>query len=720
MLGPGGIGKTRLVTRLAQDVRRVYEDNVWFFDLSVVAAGGSVVDQVATSLGLQALGEDPAGEVAQFFNDSRALIILDGCEHVVGSAGALVRRLTSSCPQVTVIATSQAMLRLSSEHVYTLEPLPTTGEHAPIGASAVQLFLDRIRDVMPEPSAAELGDIGLICERLDGIPLAIELAATRVRSLTPRQILARLDAPLAFLTRGDVDLPDRQRTLKSAIAWSYELCSEDERELWRRMAVFTGAWTLVSAERMADDESRSGLVVDVVESLLEKSILRRTRNSLVATYTMFDSVRQFGLEMSTAEDLLHARVAHRDWHIRDVTDLESSWFGPDQLHWLESTHRGLPDLRAAIQFSIDRGDATEAGLLAGLGCRITWVAHGRADEARRWALRVLEMSTPDTPFRCQLEAMVAAVESNQGGMASARTRLADAERRAEEFGDPIALAVIEGTRGYVEPDPAVKVIAFERALELQGGVNRVTTRVDIEERLADAHNRLGHKEIAQEMIASLTRRAAEAGDKYETSNLLFNAGITALGRGDVEEAIAALRGALVLKNDLENSFGIAMAQDALAMAAAARQDYTRAATLLGTSQALWGNVGAGASPFSRTFGGRDEVERQARSLLGARAFEVAFNRGQRMPVGQGVEYALGEVVAAPRGRADDRPASPLSKREREVADLVAEGLGDKEIAARLSISRRTAEGHVAKSLMKLGFTSRSQLVAWITRLPRGE
>ena len=719
VLGPGGMGKTRFAARLALTVSKLYKGNLWYFDLSAVAVGGSVIDHVATNLSVQASGQDPAGEIAAFFGDSRALLVFDGCEHVLESARTLIRRLVRSCPGVTIIATSQAMLRLSSEYVYVLDPLPIPGERVRRENSAVQLFLDRIRDVMPDPSADQLDAIGEICRRLDGIPLAIELAATRVRALTPRQILDRLDAPLAFLTRGDLDLPDRQRTLKSAIAWSYELCTADERELWRLMAVFTGPWVLLSAERMAADHGWDRPVIDVVESLLEKSILRRRQNGSVVSYSMFDAMRRFGLELSTPDDRLRAMTAHRDWHISIASKLEAAWFGPDQLYWLELTQRALPNLRAAIQFSIDQGDADEAALLVGLGCRITWIAHGRGDELRRWVLRVLDMPSPRTQMRCQLLALLSGLESSQGDLSTARRHLAEVEELAEGFGDPLTIATIEGARGYMEPDPAVKVAAFERGLAVQGGVNRILTRIDLEERLADAHNRMGHTETANAMIASLVERANAAGDRYETSNLLFNAGITATARDDLDEAAFLLRRSLVLKQELDNRFGIAMVLDGLARVAVAGQDYERAATLLGAAQAVWGYVGAGATPFSRLSEIRPEMEDEARRLLGARAFATAYRRGQNLSVPESVEFALGRSATlvgrgsvASQHPGSSSPSNPLSTREREVAGLVEEGLSDSEIAKRLSISRRTAEGHVAKSLQKLGFSSRTQLAAW--------
>ncbi|GAA0423269.1 ATP-binding protein [Leifsonia naganoensis] len=721
VLGPGGIGKTRFAKRLAHDVRKLYAGNVWFFDLSAVTAGGSVVDHVATNLNVQASSTDPAGEVADFFGEAPALLVMDGCEHVLDSASDLIRHLIETRPHIAIIATSQSTLRLSSEYVYVLGPLPVPSEHVPIEASAVQLFLDRVRDVMPDPSAAQLNDIAAICRRLDGIPLAVELAATRVRALTPRQIVERLDSPLAFLTRGDRDLPDRQRTLRTAIAWSYELCTDDERELWRMMSAFGGEWSLATAESMASSMRKDIDALDTVESLLEKSILRRGNDDGSVTYAMFETIRLFGLEISTPGERESALTAQRDLVLDRLIALEAEWFGPDQLYWLKLTQRALPNLRAAIQFSIDRGDADEAALLVGLGCRITWIAHGRGDELRRWSLRVLDMSAPPSAIRCQLLALVAALESSQGDLAAGRARLAEAAEAAEGEGihDGVTLATIEGARGYMEPDPAVKVDAFERGLAVQGGANQVLTRIDLEERLADAHNRLGHAETANAMISSLVKRAGEAGDTYETSNLLFNAGITALGRDAFADATSRLRQALVLKQALGNPFGIAMALDALSLVSMKKRDYPRAATLLGAAQAFWGNEGITASPFSRTSVHRPEVEREARNMLGTRAFDAVFRRGQKMPAREAVQYALGVIAPTSAESRETEREIPLSRRELEVATLVAEGLSDGEIAARLSISRRTAEGHVAKSLMKLGLNSRTQLAAWRVRVTSG-
>jgi serine/threonine-protein kinase PknK len=715
IVGPGGVGKTRFAMRVAHAVRKLYAENVWFFDLSAVVSGGSVADHVATILNAQGVGHDQAGELAAFFGLGRGILILDGCEHVLESVIDLVRNLHEGCPELSIVATSQSMLRLSFEAVLLLDPLSIPGEGVAVEASAVQLFLDRAKQLAAEPSRDELAEITEICRRLDGIPLAIELAATRIRALTPAQILERLDAPLTFLTSGYRDLPDRQRTLTATIAWSYELCTEDERELWRLMSVFVGEWDLASAERMLATEPGSQRVVDTVESLLERSIIRRHESGGTITYAMFDTVRLFGLQVSSASDFERASTNHRDWYLERLAALEADWYGPNQLEWLRLARRELPNIRSAIEFSIQRSEVTPAAILVVAAWRVTWQANGRFDELGRWAYRILALPSPRTAERCQLLALYACVEAAQGDVEGALARLDDTQRIAERLGDPVTLSLIESARGYADPELANKLVAYERALEFQRGENRVIARIDLEERLANVHDLLGHAETAAAMRAVLVHKATRAGEKHETSNLLMNAGIAATMRGDWETGTSFLRQALGLKRDLDSPIGLAQVEEALAIAASVGDDYERAAMLLGSARAIWDAIGAGVSAFSPLTDRRLEEEERARRVLGAHTFDLAYGRGQELPIADGVAFGLGLVRrTAPNSKVVPSQET-LTVREKQIVALVGKGLSDREIAQKLVISKRTAEGHVSKSLMKLGLNSRSQLAIWVAR-----
>ncbi|MEO7022808.1 MAG: hypothetical protein ABI130_01060, partial [Leifsonia sp.] len=270
-VGAGGVGKTRFVVRLAHSVHRLYPGGAWYIDLSGVSAEGSVVEEAARALGLQGAATAGLGAISQFFGARRGLLVLDHCEQVVDQCAQLVRHLLDSCPKMTVIATSRAALRITAERIFVVEPLDTDGPDREIPSSAVHLFLERCASILPHPTPDDLERIAEICRRVDGLPLAIELAAARVQALTPAHIVERLAEPLAFLTDGNRDLPVRQQSMRATVEWSYQLCTRAERALWRRMSVFAAGWDLHSAEWMTAGWLADRLTVDLIQSLLEKS-----------------------------------------------------------------------------------------------------------------------------------------------------------------------------------------------------------------------------------------------------------------------------------------------------------------------------------------------------------------------------------------------------------------------------------------------------------------
>lgn len=576
---------------------------------------------------------------------------------------------------------------------------------------AVALFLDRCATVLPDPTAADLKAIAEICRRLDGLPLAIELAARRVTVLTPVQILEQLAEPLAFLAAGDRDAPDRQRTLRATIAWSYQLCTEAERTMWRRMSVFAGGWDLESAEWMTAGSQGEDSALDVAQSLLEKSIITRRQSGDVAYYDMLDTVRMFGLEISSAEEHQASRVLHRDWYLHRLAALEADWYGPNQAYWLSLTRRDLPNIRAALEFCIDDGDGARAATLLMTAWRVVWQAHGRSAEIGRWATRVLDLDAPPTPEISQLMTLQGGLDVVQGDADRGLARLALAAELAEQFGDRFSIAWVYDMRASMGRDPEQAVADFEKSLAIQGGTNLIPARANCEEKVSLAHDTVGHADIAARMREALVARAIEAGDSYETAYLLVNAGSLAAARNEFENATMLLRQSLSLTQNLDDPIGVGQVEESLASVALGRQDYRRAATLLGTTHFVPDPAGAIAAAFPGSVSFRAEIEAEAMRMLGAQAYNSAIARGRAFTFAEGIAYAL-DAPLPHRLAPTPKATGVLTARESQVVALVGQGLTDKEIADRLVISRRTAEGHVANSLAKLGFTSRTQLAAW--------
>lgn len=709
LIGPGGVGKTRFAIRLAQTVRRTFA-NVWFADLTRVGPTGSVIDELSQVLETSPLPGEDIGHLTRFFGSQHGLLILDNCEHVIEKCSVLITRLLDQCPELTVLATSRFELRLSAERVFMVEPFrlsarPRVGPETV--SPAIALFLERCAAVLPDPSKDDREAISEICDRLDGLPLAIELAAARLNVLSPQQLLARLTEP-GLLTGRLRDTPSRQQTIRATIEWSYDLCSPVEQLGWRRMSVFLG-WDLDAAEWMCADATDGQPVLDIVQSLIEKSIVTRRSVGQVAHFGQLDTIRAFGLEESARADLRWARARHRDWYIDRLTALEADWYGPNQAYWLSFTRRELPNIRAALEFCIEERDGAHAVELATTAFRIVWQANGRFGEWFDWSRRIVELDPPPTAKFCLMLATCATLLWTEGDPEAAERYFALGHRIADQLDDDIARYWVEERRLFIEPDIAARAVALAELLTRLGGQPVIHARLNSELFVANTNEEAGDLETASRLRKSLIANGIRVGDSYETMMLLLNTAIHATKRGDAEGALTMLRQSLSLAQNLEAFTAEARVEEALANAACESRDYARAATLLGVTYMYDGMAGPLAE-WSPSFAHiRPQVVQASHQALGTKAYDAAFARGRAMSVDEGIAYALGAELTSRQ-----RAASPstLTARESQVVALVGQGLSDREIAERLVISRRTAEGHVARSLMKLGFTSRTQLAAW--------
>ncbi|WP_426625217.1 ATP-binding protein [Leifsonia sp. McL0607] len=713
VVGPGGVGKTRFAIRLAQNVHAMFPGGTWYIDLTRVSAGGSVADEFAHTLGLSGMISDDFDELIRFFGSRTCLVVLDNCEHVVEQCARMVPKVLEGCPQLTVIATSRELLRIEPEWPFLVEPFETFTEEAK-AAPATELFLDRCATSLPEPTQEERALIAEICRRLDGLPLAIELAARRIEALRPAQILDRLTDPFPILTRGARDAPERQQTLRAALQWSYELCTPAERFMWRRMAVFVGGCDLDAAQRVGGTGLDGRQAVDVLQSLLDKSIIVRRQSSGVVYYGMLDTVRAFGLDIQGPDEVATARGLHRDWYIDRLAELEADWFGPNQAYWLAYTRRELPNIRAALEFCIATGDVDGGARLVIEARRVVWRMNGRNFEAYHWFGRVLAIGTPPTPAVVQAVCLYGTMNLIFGDRAEGERWLALGRELLEQVDDQLTHDMAGdyfatcATLGH----PEQAVVALAAALATHGGRDRIPARHYVEVTLVRFHDLLGHVEIAERMRKSLIQRGIEAGESYESGLMLLEAGMAATDHGDAERATMLLRQSLSLSQNLESPEAVARCEEGLAWVAADGFDYHRAAILLGMTETTGDPTGALYSWNPRVRPPRNELEDRVRQSLGRRAFDSAIATGRAMTMGEGIAYAMGTTLARAT-HAQAARAGLLTDRESQVASLVGQGMSDRQIAERLVISRRTAEGHVANSLMKLGFTSRAQLAAWV-------
>ncbi|WP_431277130.1 ATP-binding protein [Leifsonia poae] len=671
--GPGGVGKTRFAVQLAQTVSRVYRDGLWFIELDSLP-GDSNADSVAAAVAsalFVAWGQSrPADAVAAAIGSNEVLLVFDNCEHVLPAIRGLIVEILDRCAGAKILATSREPLNVSGESVRPLTPLDhasteTTGDRK---SEAVALFIDRARAIVPafDPKGPELTTVASICESLEGIPLAIELAAVRQRILSPSQILERLRRPLDLLSGRSTDAPTRHRTLRSSIEWSYELCTPQERWLWRRLSVFAGGWDLAEAEAVADPVViAQSEVLDVLQSLVEKSIVVVHDDGDEFWYSLLTSIRQFGSDMLDASGerdaalgaLLSATVAR-------LYQVEAEWIGPRQDHWLRLYFRAAATIRAAIEISLAGEQSERALQLTLIGWRVSWQAVGRVDEHRAWLTRVLAHTSEPTPLRAQALVLSAAHAAAQGEHDRARERMQEAEDVANRLHDPLLQTIVNGVGAEFLPDTE-QTLAMRAAM---AGLERVrpdlSARYYSRIRLALQYQRMGDIELASKARQEILDDSTRTGERYESSYLMLHSGRLAALSGEPASAIDRTRIALQYKIGLTNPGGVAQALEVLSFAFAEQGDAEQAATLLGAARTYWRVTGAFPIGDATLLAIRTTPDRTARAILGDARFALFYDRGRRLSADQAIDLALGTEaggetrVRAPHQSSPSEPPDP--------------------------------------------------------------
>jgi non-specific serine/threonine protein kinase len=717
--GTGGVGKTRLAVEVSKEVARSFDD-VWFVELGALAPSESVPDAIASGIGLQSPVTGTAADLAEHILQRKVLLILDGCEHVIDKCADVIHVVLRMCPNIRIIATSRARLRLKQEVVLSMGTLDTPSKVerriSPAASPAVQLFLDRAaRAYDAVDHRDDLDAIAEICRQLDGLPLAIELAAARVKALSPPQIRDRLRESFTILSGGYRDTPRRQRSIRLAIDWSYQLCTPDEQRIWREMSVFVGGWDLPTAEWITGRDGNPTSTLDIVQSLLEKSILVRRQSAGSTWYSMLATIREFGLHQLTAMNALTSALErHRDWYRRLLLRAESEWIGPAQPFWLALLRRELPNIRAALVFCVEARDGDAALELVVTAWRICWQADGRIDELRRWLLRALALpGRGQSVVRAQAFALAAVLEEYQGDHPKAMHHLKQARSAADAIEDPYTTSFVDMAEAELVTDPERAVELYRAAIEIQGS-KEIVARANPTARLALYYDRIGRTAEARAIRTAILEEAARRGEQYEASYVLMHAGAMAALRGDVQGALEMSKASLRLKRTLVNPIGVAHLEEVLASVAIQSGQFERAATLLGAADSEREEAGTLPSSFPSFVADIGLVGEKARRVLGSEGFDRAFGRGAALSHDEGIALALDDRSSPRPGKAVElrKEAPLLTPREREVAALVARGLSDSAISSELVVSRRTAEGHVQRILVKLGLTSRTQLAAW--------
>jgi predicted ATPase/DNA-binding CsgD family transcriptional regulator len=750
LTGAGGIGKTRLALEAAALLLPEYPDGVWLVELAPLPDPALLPQAVALSAGVRQEFSRPVLEsLASALQDSCVLLVLDNCEHMVAACAALADALLRACPRLRILATSRESLGVPGETAWPVPALtlPSARATAPVGAAAqpaltelaaseaVRLLVNRAGAVSPgfHLSAQNAPAVADVCRRLDGLPLAIELAAARVKALGIQEIAARLDDRLRLLAHGGRTAPPRHQSLRAAIEWSYEQLDASERLVFDRLSVFAGGWTLEAAEAVcgaAPEEADPALdasALDLLSRLVEKSlVLAELEPDGAVRYRLLETLRQFGQEHLRARggtELEATRRRHAAFFLGLVERAGPELDGSAQGVWLDRLEAERDNLRAVFDRAIELG---EQGAALRLGANLWrfWERHGHFSEGRLWLERALAMAgaAPD--------ALRATALHGAGHLA---WRQRDLERaaclhqeslslsRAGVDSDGVArslygLARVAASRG----DYAAAISSAEESLAIRrtlGNRNDIAITLNVLGEIARYRRDYARAGALYQESLALFR---ETGDKLGIQIELHNLGYVLKQQGELRRAADVFAESLELSRELGIRMGMASCIGGLAGVATGEGRPERAARLFGAAEAL-----REAIAFPMEVVDRAELDRDVAAVeaaLGEAALRAAWSEGRAMPLEQAVEEALAGGARRSRiepGRRDDAEAADaLTPREREVAALVAQGLTNRQIAEALVIAKQTADRHVSNILAKLGFASRAQVGAWLVAQER--
>ncbi len=758
LVGPGGVGKTRIALEVAAAVDDAFVDGVSLVTLAPIADPTLFPAAVAQALDLRESADRPLIEqIAAALRVQHVLLVLDNLEHLVDAAPYITMLLTA-CPMLTVMATSRAILHTTGEHVFPIQPLAlpdptqaTTVERG-ISAPAVQLFVARAQAAHPEfvLSTANVDAVAAICRRLDGLPLAIELAAARITHLPPSALLAHLEAPLSMLTGGPRDQPARLRGLRDAITWSYDLLSPGEQSLVRRLAVFAGGFTLEAAEAMSRQvgetasrqdwgrETEDGLpssgsrppahpspssILDLIGALVEKSLLVQTEQPMgEARYGMLETIREFALErLAASGDETATRDSHAAYYLSMAEEAAPYLIVAGSARWVDRLATERPNLQAAVERALANGRAEAVMRLAGTILSFAY-ARGEPRQGQEWLETALAADGETSP-RTRVDALFTA-----SALAQVRGEFPRSTALSEEG---LALA---RAHGYAFGQ-ARALLALGITAEWQGDLelaarHYVASRALMAER--DEPNQLPHWSLVPAAnladIALLRDDPAQAvvlaeeaaagwramGYLWGIAQALGTAAAAASERGDQVRAARMYDETLTLWLDSDDGRGIAGTLAGIAGVANHRGQFERAARLLG---AAWGVADALGVRYLAHHVHAERVLASTRAHLGEPTFAAAWSEGRALSTEQAVVEARRTLALATSGQAPigPTPMSSLSPREFDVLRLLVAGHSDREIGAALRVSPRTVQTHVASLFAKFGVDSRVEVTALAVR-----
>ena len=721
LVGPGGVGKSRIAVRTATDLVRRFPAGGWLVELAEVRDPALVCNAVMAALDLrdQAAAE-PLPLLLAYLRDRELLLALDNCEHLLEATAQLVTDILRAAPGVRVIVTSREPLSVSGEHVIPVPPLELPAQDAGLTGlrhnEAVMLLVDRAAAASGgfELTNANRAAVVELCRRLDGLPLAIELAAVRMRVLTVEQIVERLTDRFSLLTGGSRAALPRHQTLRTTIEWSHDLLADDERAVLRRSSIFAGRFSMHDVESVCMfGDAPTARALDMLSALVEKSLVTREEAHGAACYRLHETMREFArLKLAEAGESEAAELRCADFYRMSCLQwaLENRFRLPEWLAWIDLE---IDNVRAVLHRCLTQADA-DRGIDISVSLSWFWATRSTT-EGMRWLGEFLSMTGGRAEMRSWalfIRGFLATLKADPVAAAPALRAAAAAARRtgqADLLAKALSLtSVAENSSG----DHASSERLMAEARLAAAGGDYLTTIAILQ---AQALNGFIDRDLDAVKSAAVggARLARQVNDLYGLGMMLLNAGYAHLIEGDLDQSRPLLAEALQTAHQIDDRVGQCYLLHALGCHAAQTGKARLAVQLLGAADTVRTEAGARISPvFVPLFG---QAEQSARAALGPATYDAEFEAGKHLSRHAAAELALGQSGQSGLGSPDGSRAGAtvLAKREADVARLVADGLTNRQVGARLFISERTVDSHVRGIMNKLGVSSRAQIAAWV-------